>query len=204
MEEYIFDIVQSVVGIGTLIVSIIVFLNTIKRTEKERWLNTARERFHSLLDKINEFFQLVNPQIFYDNYSVIYGAEQFPYSEKFAELKHMHSNIHYLSQEIHLYQPEGSEECIEIITKLLDALEQSATQIIEQFCYDIELRNGDKTQNINIDHINSLQASYEDKYDKIVEFVFKGLHVAQDSVLGKKKLDDSYKREFEERFRDEI
>ena len=75
MDSYVFDLIESIVSIGSLTVSIFVFVNTIRKTNKERTLEASKERYYTFLKKTDELFRKIDPEVYYDELTVIYGAD---------------------------------------------------------------------------------------------------------------------------------
>lgn len=203
MDSYVFDLIESIVSIGSLTVSIFVFVNTIRKTNKERTLEASKERYYAFLKKTDELFRKIDPEVYYDELTVIYGADKYSYADKFTEIRHLIRDTHYLFQEILLHKPNNGE-VIQIIEKLLKALENKSTEINTAFCKDIELLNENKASSIDVNAISTLLNEYEQFFIKAQEFIFEGLSITQKIIFDEPVKTEEYKKQFEEKFKNEI
>ncbi len=198
------NIISSAINLGTLIVSIIVFINTIKKTEKEHYIISFRESLHSFLEKTDKFFREIDPQDYFDNCSVIYSGNEFNYPDIYAEIKRRNSKITYVCQELLLYKP-NDEEIFDIIARLLYVLKDKATYINNVFCEDIKLLMCKQKDNISFDRIDHAMTDYSSVYEDIVKIVFNGLHVMQESVVTKNKEKiEEFKRLYGKKYINEV
>ena len=200
---FVFDLIESIVSICSLVVSISVFLNTIRKTNKERALEASKERYYALLKKIDELFRKIDPEVYYDELSEIYGDKPYSYPDKYTKIRHEIRDTHYLFQEILLHKPNNGE-VVKIVEKLLDNLEKKAIEVNLAFCHDIELLNDNRSPEINVDFITNLLSNYEKRFLKAQEFIFEGLSFIQKIIFDEKVNVAEYKLKFEENFKDEI
>lgn len=178
----ILELVGTIISAGALIVSVSVFLFTIKKTIEEKKQNLATEKFCSFLKAIEDFFRLIDPQKYYDNYSIIYGSTPFDFAEKYAEIKRFNSSIFYQSQEIRIFTPNESRSA-EIIIDLLSSIEEKAIMLNNSFCNDIQSKHANRSTNIDLEKVMQMQEDYQQTYEDIVAFVFRGLHITRDSLV---------------------
>ena len=193
---FVFDLIELIVSIGSLIVSISVFLNTIRRTNKERALEASKERYYALLKKIDELFRKIDPEVYYDELSEIYGDKPYSYAEKYTKIRHEIRDTHYLFQEILLHKP-NNDEVMKIVEKLLNNLEKMAIEVNHTFCHDLELLNANKAGEIDVEVISNVLAEYEKRFLKAQEFIFEGLSLIQKIIFDEKVNVMEYKLKFE-------
>lgn len=191
----IIQLIGTIISAGTLVVSVVVFLSTIIKTEKEKKQNLAQEKFNSFLKAIGDFFQLIDPQKYYDNFSTIYGRDPLDYAEKYAEIKRFNSSIFYQSHVIRIYTPNESKSAA-IIIDLLARIEKDAVTLNDIFCKDILSKYNNTNQDINVKEVVRMQDEYRQCYERIVEFVFRGLHVTRDSIVYGSDAIEEYEKEF--------
>ena len=193
--QEIIQLIGTIISAGTLVVSVVVFLSTIRKTENEKKQNLAQEKFNSFLKEIGVFFRLIDPQKYYDNFSTIYRQVPFDYAEKYAEIKRFNSSIFYQSHVIRIYTPSESKSAT-IIIDLLSRIEKKAVMLNDVFCKDILSEFNKSSQNIDVNEVTRMQDEYRQFYENIVEFVFRGLHVTRDSIVYGSAAIEDYEKEF--------
>lgn len=181
--EYLFDSLESIVGMFSVIVSIIIFVQTVKTSEKERVVQENKENYYDFLKKIDELFKKVDPEKYYDTFSTIYSDDEISCKNVFSEIKHEIRDVRYIFQEVLLYIPNNSDISV-LISKKLEILEEKAINVNECFLSDLQLIDSRRESEIVIDDVLKHIDDYEKIFDESVVFVFNGLHIIHNQILG--------------------
>lgn len=196
-----FSVIQSIATVGALIVSIIVFVNTIQRSDKEHKNALYKETLHIFLGNVNEYLKMIDPQEFYDYYEIIYSGKPYERPKIYKDIKHFSANIRYKSQETLIYMPD-SIKTMEIVVNMLMLLERGALAINEIFCIDIDKE--ERGLQVNSSLCDGEIMRFEERYNEVVAFVFKGIRITQEYMFDRTQQISKYISEYECKYKNEI
>ena len=176
------QIIGTIISAGTLAVSVLVFINTVRKTQLDKRQNLATEKFYSFLKSIEAFFELVNPQDSYDRFTTVYYSDgTYNYENKYAEVKRLESSILYQLEEVKLYAPDEFTDSTAIIDKL-SQIKTDISKINSLLCKDISNRfRGNAYQHMV--SVQQLLDAYLDNYNLYVHGVFDTLHTIRNSIV---------------------
>lgn len=193
----IFNLLNSITSIGSMVISICVFLNTIKRTQNERRIEKEKELFVLFSSKIISFLEMISPENFWDNYNLIYiskceeikNNKEFR-NEIFTTIKKSDSKILFDSQEISIYSPDN--KIAEIIIDIIKQLKNETLKINDFFCDDINNINRDQNFECITEEKEEILDFYYNNYKFNRDIIFNNLHIIQKyigKIIPKKELD---------------